>query len=174
MSQRPTLTSVSEPVSCDDDPAALEQRVRGIVQSLRVVLGSMQAYSHRIEQQHGISATQLGALWELKDKPGQKVTDLALSLSIHPSNCSNMIDKLRTKGMVRKSRGGPDERVVRLHLTPKASDLLECAPRSHQGPLMNALLSLPAPVVNELESSLSALADALKVASDALKMMRDA
>lgn len=144
----------------------LEERVKGIVQSFRVVLGSMQAYSHRIEQQHGISATQLGALWELKERPGQKVTDLALSLSIHPSNCSNMIDKLRAKGMIRKSRSGADERVVRLYLTDKAAELLENAPRSRQGPLMNALLSLPAPVVSELESHLSTLTGALKVASD--------
>lgn len=163
-------TSISAPsraVSGESDP--LEKRVKGIVQSFRVVLGSMQAYSHRIEQQHGISATQLGALWELKERPGQKVTDLALSLFIHPSNCSNMIDKLRAKGMIRKSRSGSDERVVRLYLTEKASELLESAPRSQQGPLMNALLSLPAPVVSELESNLSTLTGALKVASDALR-----
>jgi len=171
MSQtRSTLTAVSGS-GAGGESDLQEQRIKGIVQSLRVILGSMQAYSHRIEQQHGISATQLSALWELKDKPGQKVTDLALSLSIHPSNCSNMIDKLRTKGLVRKSRSGPDERVVRLFLTPKGSELLETAPRTNQGSLTSALLALPATVVVDLETNLSTLVSALRVAADSLKIM---
>jgi DNA-binding MarR family transcriptional regulator len=160
--------SVTHPASSEAD--AQERRIKGIIQSLRIILGSIQAYSHSIEQQHGISSTQLSALWELKDRPGQKVTDLALSLSIHPSNCSNMIDKLRTKGLVRKSRNGPDERIVRLHLTAKGSELLEAAPRANQAPLVTALGALPPAAVAQLDDNLSSLVAGLRNAVCARKV----
>lgn len=153
------------PASPGDAEAVIlrDQQIHAIVQSLRVVYGSVQAHSHWVEQQCGVSATQLWAMWELHDAPGQKVTELALALSVHPSNCSNMVDKLRRKGLIRKQRSGPDQRVVRLYVTGKGEELLATAPRPTQGALLDALQRLPDSALVELERGLHRLLGVMKV-----------
>lgn len=159
-----TPAQVSEPTPPPGSPEAdqIERQVRAIMHSFRVVYGTVQAHSHRIEQQCGVSSTQLWAMWEIADEPGLKVTDLALTLSVHPSNCSNMLDKLRRKGLIRKQRSGPDQRVVRLYVTPAGLDLLAKAPTPTQGILMEALGGLPKSALAGLERDLGLLLDAMK------------
>lgn len=162
MNTMPPDAILTPDAAAPQDAAARERQMQDIAHALRVVYGSVQAHSHRIEQQCGVSMTQLSAMWELHDTPGQKVTELALTLSIHPSNCSNMMDKLRRKGLVRKQRSGPDQRVVRLYLTKQGIELLKTAPRPTQGILSDALQRLPDGLLSNLESSLVRLLGALK------------
>lgn len=167
-----TPTHVPEPAPPPDESEAarIDRQVRAIMQSFRVVYGTIQAHSHRIEQQCGVSSTQLWAMWEIADAPGLKVTDLALTLSVHPSNCSNMIDKLRRKGLIRKQRSGPDQRVVRLYVTPDGLDLLATAPLPTQGILMDALGGLPRGALTELENGLDRLLSVMKLKVPAASM----
>lgn len=171
MDKNPPLSGPPQVPAEDAEEAALrDQQIRAIVQSLRVVYGSVQAHSHWVEQQCGVSATQLWAMWELLDRPGQKVTELALALSVHPSNCSNMMDKLRRKGLIRKQRSGPDQRVVRLYLTSKGSALLATAPRPAQGALLDALQRLPDGALADLERSLYGLLGVIRMKEPAASL----
>lgn len=139
-----------------------DERVRTVVQSLRIIFGSIQAHSHWIEQQCGVSAVQLWAMRELSFAPGLKVTELALVLSVHPSNCSSMVDKLRKKGFVRKQRIGPDQRVVRLYITPKGQELLDAAPRPVQGALIDALNNMSEEALISLDGNLASVIRKMK------------
>ncbi len=171
--QQPELVvqSLAEPVIREEDLGSRDEQVRTIVQSLRVIFGSVQAHSHWIEQQCGVSAVQLWALRELANSPGLKVTELALVLSVHPSNCSSMVDKLRKKGLVRKQRIGPDQRVVRLHITPKGQELLNAAPGPLQGALIDALQALPDDKLVSLDINLLSVIKRMKV-KDPVAAMR--
>jgi len=152
-----------------------EERARMILQTLRIVFRSVQAHSRWVEKQCGVSATQLWALWELFAEPGQNLAQLGAALSIHPSTASNLIDKLRKKGLVRKQRSGPDQRVVRLFITPAGSELLALAPRPAQGALIDALRRLPDQSLIQIGDGLVDLLAAMRIkdASAALQPLSD-
>lgn len=169
--KREAAPALIEPARREADLEARNEQVRTVIQSLRVIFGSVQAHSHWIEQQCGVSAVQLWALRELRSAPGLKVTELALVLSVHPSNCSSMIDKLRKKGFVRKQRTGPDQRVVRLYVTPKGQELLDGAPGPLQSSLVDALHALSGDRLASLDMNLASVIRRMKV-KDPVAAMR--
>jgi len=110
-----------------------------VVQSLRLVCRTIQDHSRRAERQYGLSAVQLRAVWETHRCPGRRVSESSRVLSIHPSTASNLLDKLERKALVRRVRGGADQRVVRLYVTGQGSARAQRAPRPAQGALTDAL-----------------------------------
>lgn len=145
------------------DSESREERARRVLQTLRIMFRSVQAHSRWVEKQCGVSATQLWALWELFAEPGRNLAQLGTALSIHPSTASNLIDKLRKKGLVRKQRSGPDQRVVRLYVTPAGSELLAQAPRPAQGALIDALGRLSDQSLYQISAGLAELLAVMKV-----------
>jgi DNA-binding MarR family transcriptional regulator len=121
------------------------------------VVRTIQAHSRAIEKQCGVSAVQLWAMWELYARPGQKVSELSNALSIHQSTASNMLDKLEDKELIRRDRNHEDQRVVRLFLTTKGTDLLSGAPRPAQGAVKDALTRMNPRELAQLKSGLEAL-----------------
>lgn len=144
-------------------PEDREESLRAILQHLRIVFRSIQEHSRWVEKQCGVSAAQLWAMWELFAEPGLPVSRLSRVLSVHQSTASNMLDKLEKKGLVRRERSGPDQRVVRLFLTPEGVNLLAMAPRPAQGALTDALQRLPDQAIRELASNLALLVAAMRV-----------
>jgi len=132
-------------------------QVSKVLQSLRKVFRSIQAHSRWVEKQCGVSAAQLWAMWELFTEPGLRVSELSTLMSIHQSTASNMLDKLEDKGLVRRERRGPDQRVVRLYLTEAGTRLLADAPRPAQGALIHSLNQLSDETLEQLESGLEHL-----------------
>jgi len=116
-----------------------------------------------VEKESGVSSTQLWMLWEIYNAPGMKVTELAEVLSIHQSTCSNILDKLQQKNLIKRDRQGPDQRVVHLYLTEKGTGLLAHAPRPARGAIADVLQRLPDEVLAGIEGSLDNLVEALHV-----------
>jgi DNA-binding MarR family transcriptional regulator len=110
-------------------------------------------------------------MWELFNEPGLTVSGLAKVLSIHQSTCSNMLDKLQKKELIYRNRSESDQRVVRLYLTEKGSNLLAKAPRPAQGALTDVLLRLPDEVLCELETGLNQFVAALKIVDEKAGML---
>jgi len=102
-------------------------------------------------------------MWELQCTPGVRVSDLSRALSIHQSTTSNLLDKLEGKGLVRRERGGPDHRVVRLFLTDAGTALVGQAPRPARGALSEALERLSDAELSELDRGLGRLVDAMTI-----------
>jgi DNA-binding MarR family transcriptional regulator len=144
-----------------------DERVRVIIQQLRLVVRGIQKHSRWIEAQSGVSGAQLWAMWELFTAPGMRVSDLSRTLSIHQSTCSNMLDKLEDKGLVRRERGGPDQRVVRIYLTPQGTDILAGAPRPAQGMLTHALHKLSDESQEQLARTLGELVSVMDIGEEA-------
>lgn len=143
-------------VNAPDDP-----RIMGIVQNFRVAVRAVQAHSAWVERQFGVSAAQLWALWETDRSPGLSVSEIARRLSIKPSTASNLLDKIEAKGLLRRSRQGPDQRVVQLFATEAGVQLLETAPLPAQGFLMDAATRMEEKQLNKLSQGLKALVDIL-------------
>lgn len=139
------------------------ERSQNILKSLRIIFNAIRAHAKSVEKKTGINSTQLWMLWEIFNTPGLKVTKLAGILSIHQTTCSNMLDKLQQKDLIRRDRGGPDQRVVHIYLTEKGSRLLDHAPQPTQGVIFETLLRMPDDVVANVEDSLGKLVGALQL-----------
>lgn len=110
-----------------------------ILQLVRVVETGMQ----NIDPGHGLSGSQLWALWHISARPGLRVSELADAMIIHHSTASNLLDKLETKNLIRRARQQADSRVVCLSLTARGAALVKDISGPLQGRLRNALQALP-------------------------------
>ncbi|MHB1233487.1 MAG: MarR family winged helix-turn-helix transcriptional regulator [Burkholderiales bacterium] len=127
----------------------------------------MQKHSHWVETQCGVSGAQLWAMWELLISPGLKVSELSQAMSIHPSTASNLLDKLEKRGLVKRERKGPDQRVVRLFLTTEGLEIINRAPRPAQGVLTDTLCRLPDDTVQDLQRCLAQLVSRINLKDEA-------
>lgn len=139
-----------------------QNRMQNIIKQLRVVFRAVQAHSKTVEHQCGLSGAKLWMMWELFANPGLKVSELARVLTIHPSTCSNMLDQLEDKDLVRRDRSKIDHRAVHLYLTEEGTQLLAKAPRPAQGTLSEALERLGDDNLDHLEDSLEKLIESMQ------------
>ncbi len=138
------------------------RRIKSVTQYLRILFKVVQAHSKFVEKECGLSSAKLWMLSELHSNPGIKVSQLANSLSIHPSTCSNMLDKLEEEGFVARQRSKKDQRAVHLSMTDKGNHLIHKAPQPTQGKLSGALESLSDESLLLLEKGLDELVQALQ------------
>ena len=131
----------------------------GVIEQFRTVIRAIQAHSTWVERQCGVSAAQLWALWEIHAEPGLKVKDISERLSIQPATASNLLDKIQAKGLIRRDRCGPDQRVVQLFPTEAGEALLADAPGPAEGALLNALARMSTDEVASLGAGLSVLVE---------------
>lgn len=78
---------------------------------------------------------------ELAAQPGLRVSELSQALLLHQSTTSNLLDKLEKKALVDRQRGGPDQRVVQVHLSDAGPALVARAPQPAQGVVSSAAVS---------------------------------
>jgi DNA-binding MarR family transcriptional regulator len=139
-----------------------QKQMQSITKQLRVVFRAVQAHSKTVEKSCGLSGAKLWMMWELFATPGIKVSELARTLTIHPSTCSNMLDQLEEKDLIRRDRSKVDQRTVHLYLTDAGTTLLAKAPRPAQGTMSEALEHLSDEHLNHLECGLSQLLAAMQ------------
>ncbi len=143
--------------------SAREERMHNITKQLRIIFRAVQAHSKIVQRKCGLSSAKLWMMWELFATPGLKVSELARALSIHPSTCSNMLDQLEDRGLVRRDRSRIDQRAVHLYLTEDGARVLAEAPKPAQGTLSEALSRLDDTYLIHLEEGLSMLIHAMNV-----------
>ena len=138
-------------------------------QHFRIILRAMQAHSRFIERQYGLSSAKLWMLRKLHTNPGLKVSRLAAALAIHPSTCSNMLDKLEEKGFLYRERSRTDQRAVHLTLTEKGTQLLENAPQPTQDDISQALEQLSDEHLASLSVVLGELVETMNIKKAEIK-----
>ena len=141
-----------------------------VIRHFRTIVKAIQTHSTGIERRCGVSASQLWALWEIQAEPGLRVKDISERLSITPATASNLLDKIEGKGLIRRDRSGPDQRVVQLFPTQEGEALLANAPGPAEGALLNALARLDEVGLIDVASSLSALVEAFAIEEQGFDM----
>ena len=141
----------------DPDLVCPEEAFIKLLQLVRTIQAGMQ----NVEGSHGLSGSQLWALWLLSAQPGLRVTELAEMQHIHPSTASNLLDKLEARGLVRRERHDTDNRVVRLYLADAGLDLAKNLPGPMQGRLRRALREAPATVLDGFLKGVTSVLDTL-------------
>ena len=138
-----------------------KQQIDVVSQKLRIVLKGVQAHSKKVAKPSGLSSAKLWTLHEIEENPGIKVSHLATALAIHPSTCSNMLDKLEEKQLILRERSKTDQRSVHLSITEEGRRYLAKGPQPNQGTLKSALAQLTSAQINQLDDGLEALVEAL-------------
>jgi DNA-binding MarR family transcriptional regulator len=132
-----------------------------ILQLVRIVETGMQ----NIDRSHGLSGSQLWALWHISAKSRLRVSELAEAMHIHHSTASNLLDKLEAKGLIRRERQVTDSRVVCLNLTAQGAAVVKDIPGPLQGRLRKALQALPDDVLANLCQGVSSVLGAMTAPS---------
>jgi DNA-binding MarR family transcriptional regulator len=82
-----------------------------------------------IFSEYGITLEQFSVLGQVKGRGGSpmRIIDLARVLERGPNSVSTLVDRMVKAGLVRRTRGKVDRRVVRVSLTSKGEDAIKLA-----------------------------------------------
>ena len=154
-------TAIHRPAVSRPDPFRHKQLTLDVLKQFRLIYGSVRQHFRQIETTCAVSGSQLWMLHELQGSPGIGVSDLAHRLSIHQTTCSQLIEKLVSRGYVVKTRSAEDQRRVGLTITRSAARVLKEAPGPAEGLIPEALMRLPEATLESLMANLGDLIDGL-------------
>lgn len=140
-----------------------EQLTLDVVRQLRTIFGSVRHHFRHVEENCGLSGSQLCVIREVSAAPGIGVSALAVKLSLHQSTCSQLVEALVGRGLLKKGRLGEDQRRVGLRMTTRASKVLADAPRAAEGILPTALSGLSSQSLLTLSAQLNRLIAELQI-----------
>lgn len=114
----------------------------------------------------GLTTTQLGVLFLLRQQAGEPAGLLAERLRVTPSTLTRIVDRLVRLSLVRRQEDCDDRRLVRHYLTPEGAATLGEMARTARAYLTEILRKLPR---EKLERLLEALQDLIQAAEAADK-----
>lgn len=111
----------------------------------------------------GLTITQFSVLAViLRDGPFNQ-RELSRKVVTSPGNMTDLIDKLETRGLVRRLRQHADRRAVQVELTPSGHAMIAPLAAQHANDVTNAMSGLTQP---ELQQLCAILAKLVRDASD--------
>lgn len=90
-------------------------------------------------KEHGITSQQMGIMLSLHRRMASTPFELSMLLGIDTGLMTRMLDKLESKGLLKRSRSEEDRRIVNLLLTQNGHQLAEQIPEIVP-PVLNARL----------------------------------
>src|SRR5512135_1176211 len=121
---------------------ARKETIASTFDNLRRVVQVVQGYSKRAERVAGLTGPQLWAIKVLAESAPIMVSELARRMYLHPSTVIGILDRLETRGLVKRTRSTEDRRVVTVVLTRKGKDAVKKVPVVAQGLLLTGLEEL--------------------------------
>ena len=101
---------------------------------------------------------QIVALWQVRERPGITVRELADELQLRPNNASVLVTAMVTANLLRREPDERDRRVVRLHTTEEARERIDRVQDLFTGYLLNGLGQLTDEQQSAIRAALPALA----------------
>jgi DNA-binding MarR family transcriptional regulator len=142
-----------------------QQLIQECMQSLRRIVKALEDYSQSVERRFGLTSPQLWALWELGRSGPSSLKDLAERMKLDSSTVVGVVDRLETKGLVRRSPDPQDRRRISLTPTERAKEILAAAPHPAQGHLLAGLEGMERGRVENLHEALNTLVGVLEAES---------
>lgn len=113
-----------------------------ILDNLRRLFQAINEYSKAAERTTGLTAHQLWALKILANAAPMRVSDLARTMHLRPPTVVGILDRLEAKQLIQRTAAKHDRRVVELHLTAQAQEIVASAPEVAQDMLQKGLHDL--------------------------------
>ncbi len=120
---------------------------------IRYLLRRFAAFSEAAARQAGLTAQHHQALLAIKGYPGKDrvtVGELAARLGVRHHSVVGLLDRLASRGLVRRRTSLADRRQVLIELTPRAEALLAALSLAHRDELRR-LAPLLGPLLGELQ-----------------------
>ncbi|MDD2581814.1 MAG: MarR family transcriptional regulator [Desulfuromonadaceae bacterium] len=116
--------------------------VAGIIDDIRRVFQVLTEQSRKIEHETSLTGPQLWVVKILKETSPLKVSDLARRMYLHPATMVGLLDRLESKGLLKRTRSEKDRRVVHIDLTEQGRELEINSPEVIQNLLIKGLETL--------------------------------
>ena len=105
------------------------------LQSIFETLENLRRSTRRVQHHrhfHALEGVRFDLLWRLAhNKEGISVKELAASMNMTSGAVTQMLDALATKGLIERTEGSPDRRVVLVKLAPDAKARFRRLRHSH-------------------------------------------
>ncbi len=126
-----------------------------LLAEIRYVLRRFGTFSKEAARRAALTPHHHQALLAIKGYPGKEsltVGELAERLGVRHHSVVGLVDRLASKGLVRRSTGREDRRRVLIELTPKAEALLRDLSLAHRDELKR-LAPLLGPLLAQLQAT---------------------
>ena len=144
-----------------------------VLNSFRSLVKSLRLADRAGLKEHGLGASQLYVLHELKRESPLSVNELARRTATDQSTVSVVVAKLIEKGFVTRERSEEDARRLDLTLTARGHLLLKRLPAPIQWSILEGVLRLPRARARALAESLREICDVLGVSETHPPMLMD-
>jgi MarR family transcriptional regulator, organic hydroperoxide resistance regulator len=155
MTDRPSQTIVRSPAALDLDP------ILDFMRLLWSVEHGLQSTSKRMEASLGITGPQRLVLRIVSQRPGLSPGEVARIVHLHPSTITGILQRLVTKGLLRRERDSNDHRRIRLHSQAAARQFVAASTDTVESAVTHALSRIPIYRMRHAREVLSAIASAL-------------
>jgi DNA-binding MarR family transcriptional regulator len=126
-----------------------------VLKALRQIIRAVDLHSRQLLGQHKVTGPQLITLLTVDNYGPVTATAIAGHIHLSPSTVIGILDRLETKGFIRRDRDPKDRRLVQISLTELGEVLARNAPSPLQDTLAEAMGKLP-------ETELATIAESLE------------
>lgn len=162
---RTKKSSVSKSVA---NSADRQRRPRGadlelrILRALRRIVQAIDIHSRKLAGQYNITGPQLVTLLCVVERGPLSLSEIGREIHLSNSTIVGILDRLESKGLVRRERSTEDRRLVLVSTTPAGEILIKSAPSPLQDVLAQALEELPELERTAIALSLERIVDMMK------------
>jgi len=99
-----------------------------VMSTLRQIIRAIDLHSKQLTKKYGLTGPQLIILNEIQKSPNQQISDIAKCVSLSQATVTSILDRLCQQGFTIRQKSEQDKRKVNIHLTEKATDILQLKP----------------------------------------------
>jgi len=99
-----------------------------ILITLRQISRAMSIYSKSLDKHYGLTSPQLFILHELFQSDQIAIGEIARKISLSQATVTDIIDRLKIKGLVTRTKNSLDRRQVLIKITPNGKDIINKKP----------------------------------------------
>lgn len=137
------MTNQNNSTEAEIRSAFFETYGLGVLKSLRRIIRAVDIHSKKLSVEYKITAPQMICLYSLQKGGAMTQSALAKDVDLGISTVNGIIDRLETKGWVKRERDAVDRRKVFVELTESGMLHANEAPALLQDKLSEALQALP-------------------------------
>lgn len=139
------------------------KHTKEIIYSIRRLMQAGELYTKELNKVYNVSSAQLNCLLALHESGPLSISQIARLILVNSSTVTGIIDRLETKGLVKRLRISKDRRVITVELTKNGQALAENAPPPIQQKIIDGLNKLSKDEIDTISATLLKLTDMLDV-----------
>ena len=136
---------------------------KDIIYSIRRLMQAGELYTKELNKVYNISSAQLNCLLALYESGPLSPSQIAKLILVNSSTVTGIIDRLESKGLVKRLRISKDRRVITIELTKNGQVLAEHAPPPIQQKIIDGLNKLSKEEIDTISATLLKLTNMLDV-----------